>query len=342
MHINLIVPGLLSPLHAWVRDYDWEPKADALARMLTGMRGHRVENEHAIQTAARLLGWNGEQENSGFPAAGWRALAHGFDLPSDSDWICADPVHLRVDISNAVLLGGNRMNIQMDEASALTDTLESMFGDEGWHFRIGSANEWYLQTPPGKAPDGPMLSDVIGKSFRDIPGKKMTDPKWATRLTEIQMVLNEHPVNRARQARGELTINSLWYWGRSTGDMDLTLPGDVRIIGRDHILNGLADRAGVRCESDDPNELIKASQDDVLIYLDNLTEPAAYDDLQAWEKELAKMEANWFGYLEKLIDSGDVISIDLLADGYQWRIAKKGLLLRFRSTRKLAHLLNNN
>ncbi|WP_455380819.1 hypothetical protein, partial [Acidihalobacter prosperus] len=214
MHINLIVPGLLSPLHAWVRDYDWEPKADALARMLTGMRGHRVENEHAIQTAARLLGWNGEQENSGFPAAGWRALAHGFDLPSDSDWICADPVHLRVDISNAVLLGGNHMNIQMDEASALTDTLESMFGDEGWHFRIGSANEWYLQTPPGKAPDGPMLSDVIGKSFRDIPGKKMTDPKWATRLTEIQMVLNEHPVNKKREGRGELAINSLWYWGR--------------------------------------------------------------------------------------------------------------------------------
>lgn len=341
MHIYLIVPGLSSPLHAWMRDYDWEPKADALARMLTGMRGHRVEKEHAILTAARLLGWK-EEVGEAFPAAGLRALVHGFDVSHDSDWVCADPVHLRVDISNAVLLGGNRLNIDMSEAIELIDSLESMFSDDRWHFRIGSTNEWYIQTPPGTAPDGPILSEVIGKSFRDIPRKKTKDSERETRLTEIQMVLNEHPVNRARQARGELTINSLWYWGRSTGDMDLTLPGDVRIIGRDHILNGLANRAGVRCESDDPNELIKASQDDVLIYLDNLTEPAAYDDLQAWEKELAKMEANWFGYLEKLIDSGDVMSIDLLADGYQWRIAKKGLLLRFRSTKKLAHLLNNN
>jgi len=316
--------------------------ADTLARMLTGMRKHRIEKEYAIQTVARLLGWNGISDDNSFPAAGWRALGHGFNLPPDTDWICADPVHLRLDINNAVLWGGDRMNIHMDEARVLIDALESMFSDEGWHFHIGSTNEWYLQTPLGKAPDGPMLPEVIGKSFRGIPGKNIKDPKWATRLTEIQMMLNEHPINKNREGQGELAINSLWYWGRSNGDVNLRNPSHARIIGENHILNGLAKAAGITCEPEDPDELMKTSQDDVLIFLDDLSELAAYDDLPAWEKALTKMETNWFSYLEKLLDSGEVASIDLLSDGFQWHISKKGILRRLQTPKKLAQLLSNH
>ena len=32
-------------------------------------------------------------------------------------------------------------------------------------------------------------------------------------LNEAQMVLHAHPVNEAREARGEPAVNSLWLWG---------------------------------------------------------------------------------------------------------------------------------
>jgi hypothetical protein len=36
---------------------------------------------------------------------------------------------------------------------------------------------------------------------------------WQRILTEIQMALYAHPLNQAREARGELLVSSLWLWG---------------------------------------------------------------------------------------------------------------------------------
>ena len=36
---------------------------------------------------------------------------------------------------------------------------------------------------------------------------------WRRRMNEAQMVLHAHPGNEAREARGELPVNSVWFWG---------------------------------------------------------------------------------------------------------------------------------
>jgi hypothetical protein len=43
-------------------------------------------------------------------------------------------------------------------------------------------------------------------------------PGAAALLTEAQMVLHAHPVNEAREARGEPAINSVWFWGAGRVD----------------------------------------------------------------------------------------------------------------------------
>ena len=45
--------------------------------------------------------------------------------------------------------------------------------------------------------------------------------RWHSILNEIQMVLHEHPVNEAREGRGEPPVNSVWLWGAGP------MPGDV-------------------------------------------------------------------------------------------------------------------
>ena len=42
-------------------------------------------------------------------------------------------------------------------------------------------------------------------------------------LTEIQMLLHAHPVNEAREARGEPAVNSLWLWGAGRRQRSATL-----------------------------------------------------------------------------------------------------------------------
>ena len=53
------------------------------------------------------------------------------------------------------------------------------------------------------------------------------DGGWLRRLmTEAQMLLHDHPVNAAREARGEAPVNGLWLWG-SGGDAPPALPGSL-------------------------------------------------------------------------------------------------------------------
>src|SRR5690606_8083595 len=40
------------------------------------------------------------------------------------------------------------------------------------------------------------------------------DAPWVRRtMTELQMLLHEHPVNESRAARDKPTVNALWLWG---------------------------------------------------------------------------------------------------------------------------------
>jgi len=39
--------------------------------------------------------------------------------------------------------------------------------------------------------------------------------RFRAQLNELQMQLHDHPLNQAREARGELPVNSLWLWAEA-------------------------------------------------------------------------------------------------------------------------------
>ncbi len=62
-------------------------------------------------------------------------------------------------------------------------------------------------------------------------------------LNEAQMVLHQHPLNAAREARGALTANALWCWG--FGPLPDRPPRTwLNASGRDPLLRGLALEGG--------------------------------------------------------------------------------------------------
>lgn len=335
MELHLILPGLLDPLKTWQQDYGWQPRSDALARLLDAMPSAPLDDDlHHYLLTAHLLGW---EENS--PAfAIFRAKGQQMVLPEEGDWVCADPIHLRTDANSAVVLGRERFDLRPDEAQELVSSLEETLGGDGWHFHYGTPGEWYLQTPRGAAPTGIPRDKIVGRDMRLLTRSSLGDRTWLARLTEIQMLLYRHPVNQAREARGELAINSLWCWGLGVENPSSGC-GISKVLTDNSLIIGLAKAAAVANEPLLPETLKTPDNGQLLIVLEPLLAPAAYDDLSAWELALDRLDREWFGLLNTGLENGRYDCIHFYSEGRHWTIRRKGLLRRWLRSRPLSQLL---
>lgn len=318
------MPGLLRPIRDWMKDYDWQPKAEALATLLD-RAAYKEHLEHPYVAAAHLLGWRGKQ----FPAAYFRARGQDVMPPRDGDWVCADPIHLRADASNAVVMDSRFFDLRKDEAEELMLALEPQFVGCDWNLCLGSSDKWYLQTPSGEAPDGIWLDEVTGRKLSQIPLKISDQLTWQRLLTEIQMIWHQHPVNLARQARGVPVINSLWCWGKGT-NMALESTRIGRVLTRDSLVTGLAHAAQIPCVKPLPENLDSMRGLHQLVFLDELLNPAVLDKLHAWEETLERLDREWFSVLDEWLRKGAITRIHLYTETRQWIIRPRRLMHRWK------------
>src|SRR5581483_5642844 len=127
--------------------------------------------------------------------------------PGDDLWTRADPVHLRLMRDRLVLVPPAALRIAREEAEALLGALNEHFGDR---LALQSIDErrWIarLSAPMELAGQAPLLlagCDVAGA----LPSNAASPAHQL--LNEAQMVLHAHPVNEAREARGEPPLNSI-------------------------------------------------------------------------------------------------------------------------------------
>lgn len=128
-------------------------------------------------------------------------------------WLRADPVYLRPDRQFLRLFDARVLNLEWEEAQALSEEIRAFYAEDEWQFRLGSASRWYLRLPQAIAIQTHTLSEVAGCDIGEFLPQGENARAWHTRLNEVQMLLHQSPLNQARQARGELPVNSLWFWG---------------------------------------------------------------------------------------------------------------------------------
>jgi len=199
MHAELVVPGLLAARPAG--------RLPALELLLARGRCSSSESRH-------LAAWLGQAFALGegpLPAGALTAAGAGEEI-DEQCWARLDPVHLRLMRDRLILLPGAALRITAEEAAALADALNAHFAGRlalrvaepaRWAARLGDALEATAECP----------LELAGRDVDlCLPGGR--DAKRAHQLlNEAQMVLHSHPVNEAREARGEAAINSLWLWG---------------------------------------------------------------------------------------------------------------------------------
>src|SRR5581483_6730471 len=128
-------------------------------------------------------------------------------------------------------------------------------------------------------------------------------------LNEAQMVLHAHPVNEAREARGEPPLNSIWLWGAGRA-AQVAAPRWQSVSAAEPVALGLARAAGIQGRAAAANAhvwLDRLPQDGRhLAVLDGLRVPRALSEDGEYQEALAHLERDWFAPLLARLREGRI------------------------------------
>jgi hypothetical protein len=133
--------------------------------------------------------------------------------------------------------------------------------------------------------------------------------RWSRLLNEIQMLLHAHPVNEAREARGEPTVNSLWLWG--VGRLPRVAQSYWQSVSAaDPLALGLARLSGARQRPlpASAQAWLERSPEDGrhLVLLDSLRAPLALGQTAEYRERIDALENEWFAPLLAALRAGRI------------------------------------
>lgn len=285
MHCELVVPGLFRGGAA--------PRLPALELLLA--RGRRkAEGAQPVEDWVRASFELGEGP---FPAGALTVLAFGGNPGADA-WMRADPVHLRVMHDRLLVVPAEALELSPEEARALCDGLNAHFA--GMEFTAFEARRWCARLTVSIAIDA--------RHPLESAGREAAPPAHAAALlNELQMALHAHPVNAAREARGEPPVNSVWLWGagrapRARCPWQSVAADDPAVRGA-ALLAGARQRALPRSAGEWLERLPEDGRH--LAWLDALRAPLALAP-ESVPDALEALERDWFGPLLAALRSGRI------------------------------------
>ncbi|HEY8857512.1 MAG TPA: hypothetical protein VIM43_09170 [Rugosibacter sp.] len=317
--LTFIVPGLIWP-------------HQALLDLTRGL-SHDPTQHHALPAFSTLLG-RGELTRlppctlhqavsrvfdlaSPLPAAALRGLALGAQESSNTDdWLCLDPIHLRVEQTRLCVEDPQLLGLSAAEAESLAVSLAPTFSALGtlqiltpgtWNFRLNKNTPALTLLPP--------LAEHIARAALPLPKGEATAP-WRHAINEANMVLHTHPVNLAREAAGKLTINTLWPWGNGCLPVSAIkmAPPFEAFRGNEIVAQGAAIHQGIPVKNL-PSHFENLMIHNALILLDPLELPARSGDTDAWRAALLRLETDWFAPLLASLKRGQIKQLCLIASG---------------------------
>jgi hypothetical protein len=221
-------------------------------------------------------------------------------------WLRAQPIHFAAGLDRLTtvpLQGAARMNAA--ERAALSPTLADHLQSAGIQLHEGADGEWLLHceellqvqtVTPAYAAANPR-AEILPRG-RDARGLRRL-------MTELQMLLHDHPVNAARERRGLPPLNAIWVHGEGMLS-DVTPQTLPEASGDDVYLRGiyrLHDRA------------VQPKAADAATLLNRLAGPtvAIIDP-----PDLHSLDTQWLVPLGRALFGGAIARLTVLFD--EWRI----------------------
>ncbi|WP_373975297.1 hypothetical protein NT239_00730 [Chitinibacter sp. SCUT-21] len=297
-HLELLIAASVWP-DANTRDAIWRDLHLPALSLLYGKSGKSKNTQLCI--AAKLAACFGLQE---IPVAPVLLAKLGRDI-APGYWLCVDPVTLRVDRDHLTLLGEPYLNISDSEATALVAALNQLYQADGYEFVMASARRWFVRFPSKPNLQFTPLKEALGRNLNEVLPTGETALQFSALLNEMQMLLYAHPVNDARDAAGQLLINSVWIWGGGEYPARVSPSLGKPVFGGDELVQALSQQKSTPAQFSDLSDL------NAIVVLDDLELHAVYGAGYEWQQVWLRWEASWFAPALAALKAGQVDRITL-------------------------------
>jgi hypothetical protein len=236
-------------------------------------------------------------------------------------WLRVQPIHFIAGldrITTVVLRGEGRMT--ESERSALDPVfaehlqstgLELHAANDEWLLR--SASPLRLQTVTPEFAAANPFSEILPRGEDAGPIRRL--------MTEMQMLLHEHPVNEQRQARGAPAINAVWVCGEGILN-DVSSVSLPAAYGEDPFLRGiyrLHDQP-VGAKPADAKSLLAQLRGPTVAVID--------------APDLDSLETQWLAPLARALLSGAISHLTLMFDAWQVTVNRADMFKLWRRERR--------
>ena len=332
-HLTLIIPGLCGPdSDPPVSDY-LQTRPLALDRLLSRSRMQSFPGTDLDTTLCHCFGLDAAQQ--ALPLAPLTYLSDTGEA-GPGYLLRADPVHLRADQSSLRLFDSHTFPVTQEEADVLAAAVTQFYAHLGWQLQAVRPQRWYLSLSTVPAITTRPVMQVAGQDIDPCLPQGRDAADWHAILNEVQMLLHNHPVNIAREQRGEPVINSLWFWGG--GELPLAVQTEFVRVASDHPLAmGLAQQAGI-ARVDLPLESAElldfAAPGSSLLVTDALESPSLYGEVERWQERLLQLEQDWFVPLLEALRRGKLTTLAIYpCNGKRFHISRRQLRAFWRPLR---------
>ena len=261
----------------------------------------------------------------------------------DGWWMKADPVYLSVGLNDVTVMDSTLLDLHADEIEQLVSLVNTHFIDESWELIQVSEETCVI----GDRHDHNVVTTPLSLSISAGPDEYLPSGKdgayWRRMLTEMQMVLHGCAVNKDREERGLMPVNSFWLWG--AGLTPVRPETSVAAVwGGGVSIEAAARYAGCTFSGlpDDPEMILDAMKIDdvVIIVLSDLLDMATKRDFVDWQDTLARVANGWLVPIIRTASISTHVTIDL---GTRYRFVYDTISrLRFwRKERDFSYLLRS-
>ena len=323
-NLTLLIPGLFGPDTKYREDV--APKLDAL-EMLLARSDHKTDLSPSLYRALFGLTDFALDPARDVPVAVLTRLTDDNEPPQGS-WMRADPVHLRPERDGLVLMDSFVLGLSRHDSLAIAVEVNKVLSHYGWTLEVPTEDRWYIRMDEVPDLTTTELPLVVGKDIRRLLPQGVDARKFHAVMNEIQMQLYACDLNQLRESRGELPVNSVWFWG--LGDLPDNFSGDWTVVFTDDlVVRGMATMTGSPWypATADLDTVIDtcAAEDNALVVLQHSQTPAQYQNLMLWHQALESLENAWFRPALDLLRKRRINRLTILTEGHRFNTSWLGL-----------------
>ena len=165
--------------------------------------GLDMPHERTLAKALELPGTTG--------AWPWAAWSQG--VTGETPQAFFTPCHWQIGMDQVVMLNPASLQLSEAESQALLQAMQPFFSEDGLSVRYLTPTQWHVQGALLRGLACASVERVVGMNVNPWLPKSAAAKALRRLQSEMQMLLYNHPVNDARSAKGQLTVNSFWVHG---------------------------------------------------------------------------------------------------------------------------------